>query len=229
MANKEIGELAAASLPLAGTEMIHLVQSDNSRKATVMDILTHPDLPYLACQVGDYLLIDTSVDGIPIPPTDHPDYRFVLCTAGEDGSGDYNEGILVNEDITGSGATLVATAEVALAGSIFDGEVIHLVNTEERTLYFGEAAGTAFDDQGQAIVGALPKNGIDGIWATVSNNSGTGALQINNTNGLTNRGATGSAGSTFEVSFNSANSPGARTGDRTRAKGITMVAYRRIK
>lgn len=38
MANKEVGELTAATVPLAGTELIHIVQGGNSRKATVADL-----------------------------------------------------------------------------------------------------------------------------------------------------------------------------------------------
>lgn len=39
MANQEVGDLTAASTPLAGTELVHIVQSGNSRKATVDEIL----------------------------------------------------------------------------------------------------------------------------------------------------------------------------------------------
>lgn len=39
MANKEVGDLTAASTPLGGTELVHVVQSSNSRKATVDEIV----------------------------------------------------------------------------------------------------------------------------------------------------------------------------------------------
>lgn len=38
MANQEVGDLTAASTPLAGTELVHIVQSGNSRKVAVDDI-----------------------------------------------------------------------------------------------------------------------------------------------------------------------------------------------
>lgn len=41
MADSEISGLAAADLPLAGDELIHIVQDGNSRKATVDDLVSH--------------------------------------------------------------------------------------------------------------------------------------------------------------------------------------------
>lgn len=40
MANKEIGDLTAATTPLGGTETAHIVQSSNSRRTTIDDIGT---------------------------------------------------------------------------------------------------------------------------------------------------------------------------------------------
>lgn len=40
MANQEVGDLTAASTPLAGTELVHIVQSGNSRKVAVDEIAT---------------------------------------------------------------------------------------------------------------------------------------------------------------------------------------------
>src|SRR5690606_20623056 len=96
------------------------------------------DLQWLGTPIGGY------ITPLSPPPKDDPRFRYVLCTAGETGSGDYNEGILTNETVTGSAPLIEATATVDLDGSPFDGLTIHLINTEGR--FVGAGAAEAFED-----------------------------------------------------------------------------------
>ena len=87
------------------------------------------------------------VPGAPLPPTDDPSFRYVILTAGLDGVGDYNEGVLTDETVTGSDPTITATAAVSLAGSPMDGQTIDLINTSRVFPRPGPAAGPIVDSQ----------------------------------------------------------------------------------
>jgi len=87
------------------------------------------------------------VPGAPLPPTDNPSFRYVILTAGLDGSGQYNEGVLTDETVTGSDPTITATAVVSLAGSPLDGQQIDLINTSRVFLRPAPAAGPIVNSQ----------------------------------------------------------------------------------
>jgi hypothetical protein len=106
------------------------------------------DLQWLGTPIGGYITPLTP------PPTNDPRYRYVLCTAGETGSGKYNNGILTGETVTGSAPLIDAVATVSLAGSLFNGQTIHLINTENR--FVGAGIAEAFEDDSiQNIVGEI--------------------------------------------------------------------------
>lgn len=65
----------------------------------------------------------------PLPPTDDPRLRFIVLTAGLTGPGGYNEGVLINETISGTSPNLNASAVIDLPGSSMDGITARLVNT----------------------------------------------------------------------------------------------------
>jgi hypothetical protein len=83
-----------------------------------------------------------------LPPTDQS-YRYVLLSAGESGSGGYNDGVLVNEAVSGSFPLVIATAVIDYSGSPLDGQTVNLVNTEGRSLVAGDVAGVVRMDQAQ--------------------------------------------------------------------------------
>ncbi|MGX5660001.1 hypothetical protein ACWKWV_09805 [Castellaniella ginsengisoli] len=85
----------------------------------------------------------------PLPPTDDPAFRYVILTAGLDSAGQYNEGVLTDETVTGSDPTITATAVVSLAGSPMDGQTIDLINTS-RTFLRPGAPGPIVDSQNAA-------------------------------------------------------------------------------
>lgn len=95
--------------------------------------------------IGVPIGVWTHLNGVTLPPTDKI-YRYVLLTAGEDGVGGYNQGILTGESVSGSSPRLTATAVIALPGSPINGRTINLINTERRFRRAG-ASGLTQDDQ----------------------------------------------------------------------------------
>ena len=142
------------------------------------------------------------------PPTDSALFRYILLTAGEDGVGGYNEGLLINETITGSGDLVEATAEINMPSSPLHGTVVHLMNTEESVIVAGEAAGVFALDQMQRIVGTAQQNVVavtsdpTGVYSDTPEPAGDAA-------------AAGTARRYQLLDFNSANSPNARTSATT--------------
>lgn len=98
--------------------------------------------------IGVPIPLQDNITGVSAPPTDQ-DYRYILLTAGEDGVGEYNEGILISESVSGSAPLVVATAVVDDADSPIDGQTVRLINTERRFLRAG-SAGTLQDSQNLA-------------------------------------------------------------------------------
>jgi hypothetical protein len=173
--------------------------------------------PVAAYEVGEYKTVQDDLAGATVPdPT-----FWVKLEAGLTGAGQYNEGKLTNETITGSAPLVEATAEIADPESPLFGQVIHLLETEERFFRAGQA-GRVQNDQMQRIIGSA--------FFDSTNLSGTGAIS---------RGATGANRTSLGSStagalvFNSANSPDARasstTDGETRAKNIGVSVYMRIK
>ncbi len=171
--------------------------------------------------IGETFNLATHLNGI-VEPSNAGDAKFVKLTAGLDGAGQFNEGLLINETITGSGPTIEITAEIATGP--LAGNTIHLINSENRYLMPGKNSGAVANDQMQRITGQF--QGGDSI----------GAKQIRSASGAFT--ATGSTGNgiqstaitpgPFIVDFDSANSPSARTGDHTNVKHIETTYYMRI-
>lgn len=115
------------------------------------DLFASPVYPdaaqWLGTPIGEEFSIHPSA---PLPPTDDPNFRYVILTAGLTGAGQYNEGVLTSETVTGSDPTITATAVVSLAGSPMDGETIDLINTSRVFLRPGPAAGLIVDSQNLA-------------------------------------------------------------------------------
>lgn len=177
------------------------------------------DDPWAMQPIGVPVPLMDNLSGVAAPPKDK-DYRYVLLTAGESGSGDYNDGILTGESVSGSAPLVVATAVISLSGSPVNGLTINLINTERRFLRAG-SAGAVQNDAMQQITGFM-----DNVWR--SSTSVAGAISYDGGTASDRPAASGSS-STAKFSFNSANSPGARTDTETRPKNIGVTYYMRIK
>ena len=176
--------------------------------------------------IGGYVIVQTDLVGAAIPDGD----KHIKLEAGLTGTGEYNEGKLNNESVTGSAPLVEATAEIVDEESPMNGQVVHLLETERRFLRAGEA-GTVENDQMQRITGYIRRsNGIGVINKNQANEEGA----------LSPRGSDSldllepfSSSSGAGVEFDSANSPDARASDttdgETRAKNIGVSVYMRIK
>lgn len=165
--------------------------------------------------------------GVVAPPKDKA-YRYVLLTAGETGSGAYNEGILTGESVSGSAPLVVATAVISLAGSPINGRTINLINTERRFLRAG-SAGSVQNDAMQRITGAFETRSLE-TGSQIFYDQGGGALGVADavTTGPSVAGSSNTR-TRQRTTFDSANSPDARTDTETRPKNIGVTYYLRIK
>ena len=177
--------------------------------------------------IGSYVYVQDDLSGAEIPDSD----KYIRLTAGEDGSGQYNEGKLDNESISGSSPLIEATADIADSSSPMFGQTVHLINTEEAFLRPRETAGELQFDQMQKITGDTGANHMR-MGNTINGiNLGNGALSItgNSPNGRGSAEDTSYEG----IAFDSSNSPDARTSDttdgETRPKNLSVTAYMRIK
>ncbi len=181
---------------------------------------SNDDLQWLGTPIGGYITPLTP------PPTDDPRFRYVLCTAGEDGVGGYNEGILTGETVTGSAPLVEATAVVDLDGSPFDGLTIHLVNTEERFIGAAESERVQ-DDSLQEITGQFI--GMRGDTAALGQSTGgeaTGAFAAGDvtTRSYVTQYVAGGPG--YPLDFKAGRV--ARTSTQTRPRSLMLPHYRRI-
>jgi len=180
---------------------------------------TGDDLP-TGTTIGGYVFVQSNLTGAEAPdPETH-----ILLTAGEDGEGEYNEGKLTNESVSGSAPLVVATAEIADAESPMNGQTVQLVNTENRYLMPGTSPGSVAFDQMQQITGEFvgPRDGgttSDTQTGAFSNIGVTTNILISTDSNVGQR----------IVAFDSAESPDARTGDHTSPKHIEVTVYMRIK
>jgi hypothetical protein len=168
------------------------------------------DLQWLGTAVGETKAIYSN-DPALYPPTDSSLYRYIILSEDEDGVGGYNEGLVENETITGSGDQRFV--EYDIVGGVMDGDTVVAVNSCETYFVAGETAGAKALDQMQRIEGAFPQVNRSG-----DSNLFSGAFT--RTQVIANVLASG-ASPANKVDFNSANSPNARTSATT--DGATKV------
>lgn len=166
------------------------------------------DLQWLGTPIGGYITPYTA------PPTNDPRFRYVLCTAGETGAGGYNEGVLINESVTGSGALIIANADISLVGSPMDGLNIPLINTDGRFVGAGESEALE-DDSIQNITGT--------VLSLYDTGQITGAFQPEGSAGSAYQGGSGAI---FKAGFDASRE--ARTSDHTQPRAHRLPHYRRI-
>ncbi|MBB5320465.1 phage tail protein [Marinobacter oulmenensis] len=176
--------------------------------------------PYLAEAPGKPFPVFDHLTGVN-PPSNAGTAKFIKLTAGEDGAGGYNEGLLINETVTGSGPTVEITAEIATGPS--EGAIVHLINSEKRYIAPGESSGTAANDQMQQITGTA--GGPSGAFLYGGMSQTQGAFS---TPEIGTHNADVGSSKTRLIEFDSANSPNARTGDHTNVKRIEATHYMRI-
>ena len=168
--------------------------------------------------IGGYVTVQTDLTGAeePDPAT------YIKLEAGLTGGGQYNEGKLDNESVSGSAPLVEATAEIVDAESPLNGQTVHLLETERRYLMPGDSPGTVAFDQMQQITGKFAGGRDEGGGSTALNE---GAFSLKETS----PGVGDGESTIWRYNFDSANSPDARTGDHTNVKHIEVAVYMRIK
>lgn len=133
--------------PAGGISSTNVQDALEELDTEIQNLPAGSDLQWLGIPVGMEFPLHPNA---PLPPTDNPDFRYIILTAGLDGPGQYNEGVLTDETVTGSDPTITATAVVSLTGSPLDGQQIDLINTSRVFLRPGPAAGAIVDSQNLA-------------------------------------------------------------------------------
>lgn len=171
--------------------------------------------------IGEIYMVDTSLTGVDTPPVSATDVTYIELTAGLTGTGQFNNGKLTSETVTGTAPLVLASATISVAGSPMNGQVVRLLNSEGRIIRPGTTPGTLQNDAMQNVT---------------SSNSGstliTGSPQApfdslsTPQDGWSRGGGSGTA-SSYVVNFDLSRS--ARTDTETRMKNVSVKAYMRVK
>lgn len=163
--------------------------------------------------IGVPIPLFDNLTGVAAPPTDKT-YRYVLLTADNTGSGQYNEGILTSQSVSGSAPLVIATAVIDLADSPLDGQTVSLINTERRFLRAG-SAGTAQNDamQSHSHPSANGSN-LTGPYQGISGGPGS---------------SVGVVGSTTGSNVQAMGQGNGRMDTETRPKNVGVTYYMRIR
>lgn len=183
--------------------------------------------PWTAKGISELYTVDTSLTGAEIPPTDSSDFRYVLLTAGEDGVGEYNEGIVTNESLIGSAPEITATCDIDLSGSPMDGQTIHLWNTEGRFLRASITPGELLDsaNKNHFHTGSATAAGGHTTLTRASSVGGGGGNYIGSTQLNVAYGNVSSLATPAHTHTLSINNQG---GDEARPRSAGMAVYMRI-
>jgi hypothetical protein len=158
-------------------------------------------------------------DHIVAAPVNTVSTKFIKLTAGLDGVGQYNEGLLTNETITGADPLTVVTADIVVGPNA--GATINLLNSESRYVKPGVSSGTAANDKMQQITGDAAFILAEG------GNTSSGAITYTGNPGAA-FSTTNASGQNGTFAFDSADAPGARTGTSTDTKHVQLTYYARI-
>ena len=182
------------------------------------------DLRWQMLPLGMKFTIDTHTTGVPVPPTDNPNYRYIKLTASDS----YNTGVLTSESVSGSAPLVQATALISDPSSPMNGQTVQLINTERRVIRAG-SSGTVEADAMQRITGDWSR-----MVSTVPPIRSDITIEPSGAFGRTAFSGSGPGGISFSqngagLTFDSSGSPGARTADETRPKNIGADYYMRIR
>ena len=177
--------------------------------------------PWALQPIGAFVAYDAG-EGLPWPPRDK-DYRYVQLTAGQAGNGGYNQGVLINEAVSGGDPYVNATAVVNLPGSVFHGKTIRLINSERRFIRPGPG-GLLEDSQnlshrhnGNTTVAGGHSHALNAGWLTGGDNFADRLTR----GGPERTSHDGDHSHFFETSFEG--------GAEARPRNLGVIYYRRIK
>lgn len=93
--------------------------------------------------VGERFAVWDHISGVSAPDNSGS-AKYIRLTAGQSGPGQYNEGLITGESVSGSAPYINATAQISVGPMA--GQTVRLVNTERRFFRAG-AGGTLQDDE----------------------------------------------------------------------------------
>ncbi|WP_226920935.1 hypothetical protein [Pseudomonas brassicacearum] len=169
--------------------------------------------------------------GVPLPilfdtagntPPQNQTYKYIKLTASDA----YNAGLLTSETVSGSAPLVEATAVISLAGSIFNGATVALINTDRSFIRAGSPR-VKQNDALQNITGSFQQRRLtDG---TAPMYSGVGALSVTNASGIAAARSTAGVGATLASDITTFDASAVvRTDTETRSKNIGATYYMRI-
>ena len=177
--------------------------------------------PFALKAIAEPFPIWDHIAGVAVPDNSGT-AKYIRLTAGQSGSGGYNEGLLTDEQVSGSAPLVEADAEIATGPMA--GQRVPLINTEMSFIRPGTDSGALQFDQMQRLTGAFRTWSLSG--AAVE-----GVFDNEAASGVTNRPVSGTLAARL-VFFNSASSPDARvsstTSGETRPKNRQATYYMRI-
>ena len=225
-------EIGTGVYTASGTTLTRVVDESSAGGATLN--LSGAAVVFVTAVAGDFDPFAMKPLAEPFPIWDHitgapiPDNsgtaKFIRLTSGQSGAGGYNEGLLTDEQVSGSAPLVEADAEIATGP--LAGQRVPLINTEMSFIRAGTSSGTLQFDQMQRVTGYWGRLGFAGNFGyegAFGQSSGpAGSRQLD---GITGSASTG-------MGFNSADSPNARTSDttegETRSKNRQATFYMRI-
>lgn len=158
--------------------------------------------PYKPKAIGEPFALWDHLAGVTLPDNSGT-AKYIKLTAGEDGVGGFNEGLLENEVISGSFPTLQASAEVAVGP--LAGQSVYLINTMEAFLRARETSGASQ----QAEIESHSHSSQNAMYTSSD-------VQV------------GSGGTTRGVNNGFVSSTGSYGGIETRVKNVSATYYMRI-
>ena len=157
--------------------------------------------------IGGYVTVQIDITGAQEPSSEH----FIRLKSGLTGAGQYNEGKLASESVSGSAPLIDATAVIDDGDSPLYGQTVHLIEDERRFLRAG-SPGTLQDDAFQGHTFELD------LWLSggASTVPGGGAGELVYTYKVVGPVSDGVNGTP-------------RTANETRMRNIGVAVYMRIK
>lgn len=213
-----LGELVDATEPAtqeeaeAGTET-DLRRWSPLRVAQAIAALAPPASP--THEIGEVFALWDHLDGVD-PPDNAGAEKYIRLTAGQAGSGGYNEGLLTDESVSGSGPLVEATAEIATGP--LEGEMVHLVNTEGALIRPGTTGGVLQMDQMQGHWHAASGNFPGELASPARLNISQRANEVWSDIGFAD----------VRTAISDGDNGTPRVGDRTRDKAVSATYYMRI-
>ncbi|KRB51782.1 hypothetical protein ASE04_09620 [Rhizobium sp. Root708] len=170
-------------------------------------------------KIGEHYYANTALAGVDVPPVSDPDVTFVELTAGLTGSGNFNNGKLTSESVSGSAPLVSASAVISVSGSPMNGQTIRLLNTEGRIVRPSTSPNTLQDDTYQ------------GHWHNYDSNSGGRgtATVVGQTDVIDSASAGAVKTDRVKGSISDGVNGTPRTANETRMKNIGAKAYMRVK